>query len=172
MPVQEIIELGNHVLWERSTPVEEPTSATVTSLIHDLEDTLSAFRAERGFGQGIAAPQIGTLKRVIFISVQPDGFKGALINPEIVSESDERYEMWDGCFCFPELLTRVSRAREVRVQYTDVNGQLQTLEASGELASLLQHEIEHLDGVLAVDKADATHAFISRKEWERQGRPF
>lgn len=172
MPIQEIIELGNPFLWERSSPVEEPSSATVSELLHDLEDTLDAFRAEHGFGRGIAAPQIGVLKRVVFISMTPGGFSGALINPEITSESSERYEMWDGCFSFPDLLTRVSRASEVRVEYMDVDGTPQTLEASGELAALLQHEIDHLDGVLAVERAVSPRAFTSRAEWERQDRPF
>ena len=172
MPVQEILELGDPFLWERSSPVEEPSSAPVSELLHDLEDTLNAFRAEHGFGQGIAAPQIGVLKRVVFISMKPEGFSGALINPEITSESSERYAMWDGCLSFPDLLTRVSRAPDVRVEYVDVDGMLQTLEVTGELASLLQHEIDHLDGVLAAEKAVSPRAFMSRSEWERQNRPF
>ena len=95
-----------------------------------------------------------------------------MINPEVTSESSERYELWDSCFSFPELLTRVSRASDVRVDYVDVDGAPQTLEANGELASLLQHEIDHLDGILAVEKAVSPRAFMSRSEWERQNRPF
>ena len=172
MPVQEILGLGNPFLWEQSSPVEEPSSSVVSELMHDLEDTLNAFHAEHGFGQGIAAPQIGVLKRVIFISIKPEGFRGALINPVVTSESSDRYELWDSCLCCPELLTRVSRASDVRVEHVDVDGTLRTLEATGELASLLQHEIDHLDGVLAVEKAVSPRAFMSRSEWERQNRPF
>jgi len=172
MPVQEIIQLGNSYLWEHCSEVEEPSSAPIVSLVNDLQDTLNSFRAEQGFGQGIAAPQIGVLKRVIFLSMEPDGFKGALINPEITYTSPERYEMWDGCFCFPRLLARVSRASRVRVDYVDEAGNRQTIEADGELSSLLQHEIDHLDGVLAVERAVSPRGFISREEWERQGRPF
>ena len=172
MPVQEIIELGNSFLWERCAPVSEPSSAPVSELVSDLRDTLESFREERGFGQGIAAPQIGSLTRVIYIRTASEGFEGALINPEITDESSERYEMWDSCFCFPGIMVRVSRAAEVRVDYMDTEGQQQTLEATGELAALLQHEIDHLDGVLAVEKAVTPKAFCSRTEWERQGRPF
>jgi peptide deformylase len=172
MPVREILELGNPILREKSSPVEEPSSAPVSELINDLEDTLAAVRDDRGFGRGIAAPQIGVLKRVVLIDTQSEGFRGALINPEITSESSERYDMWDSCFCFPELLVRVARASEVRVEYVDRNGAPQTLEATGELASLLQHEIDHLDGVLAVEKVVSPRDFMSRAEWERQGRPF
>jgi len=172
MPVQEIIELGNSFLWERCSPVSEPTSASVAELVSDLRDTLESFREQHGFGEGIAAPQIGSLTRVIYIRMASEGFEGVLINPEITGESSERYEMWDSCFCFPGLLTRVKRAAEVRVDYLDAEGQQQTLEAAGELASLLQHELDHLDGVLTVEKAASPRAFISRTEWERQGRPF
>jgi peptide deformylase len=172
VPVQEIIELGNSYLWERCSPVEEPSSATVASLVNDLEDTLKSFRAEHGFGQGIAAPQIGVLKRVIFISMTSGSFKGGMINPEVVYESSDRHELWDSCFCFPRLLARVSRANDVRVEYYDETGTLQSLEASGELAALLQHEIDHLDGVLAVERVVSPQAFMSRGEWERQGKPF
>jgi len=172
MPVKKIIELGNPLLWERSSPVEEPSASSALELVNDLKDTLNAFRAEHEFGRGIAAPQIGVLKRVVFVDMRPDGFSGALINPEIASESSERYETWVSCFSFPELLIRVSRASEVRVAYMDTEGTPQTLDATGELAALLQREIDHLDGVLAVEKAISPRAFMSRTEWERQDRPF
>ena len=172
MPVQEIVELGNSFLWERCSPVEEPTAASVSELVSDLRATLESFRAEHGFGRGIAAPQIGSMKRVCYIDTTQGEFRGALINPEMTYESSERYEMWDSCFCFPRLVVRVTRATEVRVDYLDVEGVLRTLEASGELSALLQHEIDHLDGVLAVEKALSPKSFMSRSEWERQGRPF
>jgi peptide deformylase len=172
MAVQEIIELGNSFLGELCAPVAEPTSATVSALVSDLKDTLRCFKDEYGFGHGIAAPQIGSLTRVIYIDMEPGGFKGALINPAITAESQERYEMWDGCFCFPRLLVRVTRANDVRVDYLDEGGASQTIEASGELAALLQHEVDHLDGVLAVERAVSTRSYMSRAEWERQGRPF
>ncbi len=172
MAVQEIIELGNSYLGQLCRPVEEPTAASVSALISDLEDTLSSFREECGFGHGIAAPQIGALERVVYVDMGTDGFRGALINPEITEESPERYEMWDCCFSFPRLLVRVTRATDVRVDYLDESGTRRTLEATGELSSLLQHEIDHLGGVLAIERAVSPKAFMSRGEWERQGRPF
>ena len=172
MPVQEIVELGNSFLWERCSPVDEPSSASVAELANDLRDTLASFREEHGFGQGIAAPQIGARSRVVYIRMAPEGFEGALINPEITHESPERYEMWDSCFCFPRLVARVTRASQVRVDYLDETGAQRTLEANGELAALLQHEVDHLDGVLAVEKAVSPRAFMTRSEWERQRKPF
>lgn len=172
MAVHEIIELGNSYLGQLSKPVEEPTAASVSAIVSDLEDTLRSFREEWGFGRGIAAPQIGALERVVYIDMGPDGFRGALINPEITSESGERYEMWDSCLCFPRLLARVTRATDVSVEYLDEAGTRRVLEATGELSALLQHEIDHLDGVLAVERVVSPKAFMTRGEWERQGRPF
>lgn len=172
MAVQEIMELGNSYLGELCAPVVEVTDSSVSSLIGDLRDTLVSFAKEKGFGRGIAASQIADLRRVIYIDTGPDGFRGALINPEITYESPERYEMWDGCFCFPRLMVRVTRATNAHVEYLDEQGTRQVLEATGELAALLQHEVDHLNGVLAVERALSSKSYMSRCEWERQGRPF
>jgi len=167
MPEREILQLGNPVLLEKCERVAEISSAATVSLIRDLSDTLSGFRQATGFGRGIAAPQIGVLKRVIFIRMQPTGFTGALVNPRIVWESGGRIELWDDCFSFPDLMVRVSRAMQVRVEYKDERGLEQTIEAEGDLSELLQHEIDHLDGVLAVERAISPQAFSTRAEWER-----
>lgn len=170
MPGREILQLGNPLLWQKSAPVAEVTTGAAQAVIGDLSDTLAGFRRRTGFGRGIAAPQIGALQRIIFIRMQPAGFAGALINPEIIWSSPERMELWDDCFSFPDLMVRVSRAARVRVDYRDERGAPQTVEAAGDLAELLQHEIDHLDGVLAVDRAVGPHALMTRAEWERQFR--
>jgi len=167
MPSRDILQLGNPVLWRMSAPVAEVRSAAAREIIQDLSDTLSAFRETTGYGRGIAAPQIGALMRVIFIRMQPAGFCGPLVNPEIVWASDATIELWDDCFSFPDLMVRVSRAAEIRVDYQDDRGLKQTLEAEGDLSELLQHEIDHLDGVLAVQRAISPQAFATRTEWER-----
>ncbi|HEX8184267.1 MAG TPA: peptide deformylase, partial [Blastocatellia bacterium] len=84
MSRQEILQLGNPTLLEKCARVDEIISAATESVIKDLSDTLAGFREATGFGRGIAAPQIGVLRRVIFIRMQPTGFTGALINPEVV----------------------------------------------------------------------------------------
>ena len=172
MPVQTIVELGNSYLWEPSSPVEEVSSASVSSLIHDLRDTMGAFREEHGFGRAIAAPQIGVLQRVIYVDTGLEGFRGPMINPQVMPESGDRVELWDGCFCFRTIMVRVSRAQQVRVEYLDETGELQAMEATGELAAILQHEVDHLDGILAIERAVSPKSYMTRDEWERQGRPF
>jgi peptide deformylase len=99
--------------------------------------------------------------------MQPVGFCGPLINPVIQWASDAQMELWDDCFSFPDLMVRVSRAAQIRVEYLDDRGLKQTIEAEGDLSELLQHEIDHLDGILAVDRAISPRAFATRAEWER-----
>jgi peptide deformylase len=165
MPARDILQLGNPVLWQASEPVVDCTGTDVRAIIEDLADTLADFRARTGFGRGIAAPQIGHRQRVIFIRM-PRGFTGAFINPEIVWASPERMELWDDCFSFPDLMVRVSRMIRIRVDYFNEWGARQVLKADGDLAELLQHEIDHLDGMLAVDRAVSAHALMTRAEWE------
>jgi peptide deformylase len=162
-----ILQLGDPVLWQKSSAVADVRSAELRDVVSDLSDTLAAFREATGYGRGIAAPQIGVLKRVIFVRMQPSGFCGPLINPEIAWSSEARMELWDDCFSFPDLMVRVSRARQVRVDYLDDHGSKQTLDAEGDLSELVQHEIDHLDGILAVQRAISPQAFATRAEWER-----
>ena len=167
MPVREILQLGNKTLWQKSLAVNEPFSLDTESVIRDLSETLAGFRESAGFGRGIAAPQIGVLKRVVFIRMQPVGFSGALINPHVTWTSNDQIELWDDCFSFPDLMVRVRRSASVRVEYIDERGAAGSLEAQGDLAELLQHEIDHLDGILAVQRAISPSAFSTRMEWER-----
>jgi peptide deformylase len=168
MPSQQILQLGNPTLLERSLGVEDFASASTGSLIQDLSDTLAAFRQATGYGRGIAAPQIGTLRRVIFIRMQPTGFCGPLINPQVAWASKRSMELWDDCFSFPDLMVRVRRAAQVRVAYQDERGASLSLEAEGDLSELLQHEIDHLDGILAIERAVSPQAFATRAEWARR----
>jgi len=167
MQGKEILQLGNPVLWQKSDEVVDVNSAQTRTIVRDLSDTLATFREATGYGRGIAAPQIGVLERVIFIRMQPTGFCGPLINPEIAWFSEARMELWDDCFSFPDLMVRVSRATQIRVNYQDDKGLKQTIEAEGDLSELLQHEIDHLDGILAVQRAISPQAFSTRREWER-----
>ena len=170
MPAREILQLGNSTLWQKSLAVDNPSSSDTESVIRDLSETLASFRDATGFGRGIAAPQIGVLKRVIFVRMQPDGFSGALINPHITWASSDQIELWDDCFSFPDLMVRVRRAAEVRVEYLDEQGAGRAVNAGGDLSELLQHEIDHLDGILAVQRAISPTAFSTRAEWERSRR--
>src|SRR5262245_22270189 len=159
MTVREILLLGNPQLWHPSTPVINHRSRETCDLIGDLATTLSDFREHHGFGRGIAAPQIGVQRRVIFLNV---GESFPLINPTITRASRETMELWDDCFSIPNLMIRVRRHVEVDVSYTDEHGEQRVMKASGDLSELLQHEIDHTNGILATDRAIDGRSFAMR----------
>jgi peptide deformylase len=160
MAVRNILLLGNPLLWQPSTPVV-PGSAEVNETLHELAATLADFREKRGFGRAIAAPQIGKPQRVVFMNA---GEPRALLNPVITWTSDEQMELWDDCFSFPDLLVRVRRSVEVKIRYLDERGAERELSAKNQLAELLQHEIDHVDGILATDRAIDARSFAMRSE--------
>jgi peptide deformylase len=150
MPVREILLLGDPQLWHPSAPVVNARSRETREIIGDLAATLNDFNQRNGFGRGIAAPQIGVERRIIFVNV---GESFPLINPKIVRAGREMMELWDDCFSIPNLMIRVRRHAEVDVSFTDEYGSERTLKAQGAFSDLLQHEIDHLDGILATDRA-------------------
>src|SRR5581483_7055565 len=126
-------------------------------------DTLHEFRRTHGFGRGISAVQIGDPKRLIYIE-----FEGAvyeLRNPAYEYQSEKRFKLWDDCFSFPNLLVYLERSEHVIVRYEDEAGGIRRVEAAGPLSELLQHEIDHLDGILAVDRAIDLNSFCTREEY-------
>lgn len=164
MAIREILLLGNPLLRKRCRRVVAPGEPGVAAIIKDLHDTLREFRRLRGFGRGIAAPQLGWPERVICIDYE---FSGAMINPRIVRRSRKKFLLWDDCFSFPDLLVRVERSKEVDVEFLDETGLPRRISASGGLSELLQHEIDHLDGILAVDRAIDSRHIILRSEFEK-----
>jgi peptide deformylase len=162
MPVRDILLLGNPLLWRPSQNVNDICSTETRELIGDLAETLSDFRLRRGFGRAIAAPQIGEHRRIIFVRMSESAQPMPLINPTILRASREMMEMWDDCFSFPELMVRVRRHLEITVRYTDQYGSQQTDTLRDDLSELLQHEIDHLDGILATDRAINARSFALR----------
>jgi peptide deformylase len=164
MPVREILLLGNPILRQSCAAVKSPRADEIQSIIADLRDTLSGFRSRHGFGRGIAAPQIGASPRVIFVNAE---YTGPLINPTIVKRSRKKFRLWDDCFSFPDILVHVERNYSVEVAFVDEQGKKKQLRAEGSFSELLQHEIDHLNGVLAVDRAIDTKHIILRSEYEK-----
>lgn len=164
MTIHRIRLLGDPVLRARCEPITKPGSAAVRMIIDDLRDTLRDWQSRFGTGRGIAAPQIGAPVRIIYVEMDRPW---PLINPEIVDIGTEDFSVWDDCFSFPNLLIRVQRAYRVRVRYQDLKGEFHEVDLEGDRAELLQHEIDHLDGVLAVDRAHGMDSFCLREEWNR-----
>ncbi len=166
MPARRILQLGDPMLRQVSSAVACPPDARL--LLRDLRATLHEFRRTHGFGRGISAVQIGELQRVIYIEFE--GATYSLINPVYERMSDERFQLWDDCFSFPGLLVRVERSVSVAVRYQEPSGEWRELSASGEFSELLQHELDHLDGILAVDRAIGLNGLATREEYNRAYR--
>ena len=161
MAVQRIRQLGDPVLRQISVPVN-PAHAS----FDDLRDTLHQFQRDHGFGRGISAVQIGRPERLIYIEIE--GASYSLANPTFLLLSEAKFELWDDCFSFPGLLVRVARRESCRLRHQDAEGAWRELEAQGPLSELLQHEMDHLDGILAIDRALDRHSWMTRPEWLRQ----
>lgn len=154
MAIQSIIRMGHPTLAQKAMPLE-PTSAEAQSIVQDLVDTLEA----NGGGLGLAAPQINISKRVLIYNIPSDRndedlevAMTALINPQILRFEGETIEDWEACFSLPGLVGRVSRANQIRYRYQTLDGETIEATASGFHARVLQHEIDHLDGVLYVSR--------------------
>lgn len=165
--VKPILLLGNPTLRVKCRRVETFGTPTLRSLIDDLRDTLDDFKQRNGFGRGIAAPQIGVTQRVICVHIDEPL---ALINPVIVKRSKRMFTLWDDCFSFPELLVNVKRHQSIEVSYRTADGERKNLRATGALSELLQHEIDHINGILAVDRAISSKHIVLRSEWQRWSR--
>ncbi|MDD3652957.1 MAG: peptide deformylase [Desulfotomaculaceae bacterium] len=144
MAVYKIIELGNRILRERAKPVPKITP-NILKLVDNMAETMYGAK-----GVGLAAPQVGVLKRVITVDAG-DGLI-EFINPEILKTEGQEIDS-EGCLSVPGTIGDVVRAAEVEVRGLDRRGKQCVIRASGLLARALQHEIDHLDGILFIDRA-------------------
>ena len=176
MTLKPILQLGNPILRQKSLAVLDPSAREIATLIQDLADTLAHWRATTGYGRGIAAPQLGVLERVIFLQL-PGEKPWPFINPEIIERSKEKIIVWDACLSFLSIFMQVERNREITVRYQSLDGAPHEFRAGDDrsLSELLQHEIDHLDGILAVDRIVDTKSLCTREEFEtrhRAGSPY
>ena len=176
MTIHRVRLLGDPILRTKCEPITQPGSAAVRMIVDDLRETLRDWQSRFGSGRGIAAPQIGAPVRIVYIEMDRPW---PLINPEIIEIGTEDFTVWDDCFSFPNLLVRVLRAYRIRVRFQDMKGDVHEIDLEGDRAELLQHEIDHLDGVLSIDRAHGADPFCLREEWsrwytsrDRYGEPF
>ncbi len=143
-----ILTAPDPVLKQKAAPV----AAVTPDLVQFMDDMLETMYAAPGIG--LAAPQVGVLKRVIVVDVSDEGQPRQpyrMVNPELTWVSDEDQSYQEGCLSVPEHYADVVRPAAIRVKYLDETGAEQELAADGLLAVCIQHEMDHLDGVLFVD---------------------
>lgn len=148
--LDDLLLLGDPRLYQVCGPVLPEELPLVKEWIDDMHHVIQQIRQKYNFGRAIAAPQLGIMKRLVYMNVdKPVVF----INPELSGLSDEKFELWDDCMSFPNLLVKVSRHRHITVNYLDESWQPQQWNMSDSLAELLQHECDHLDGILCTMRA-------------------
>lgn len=148
--IRELLKLGNPKLYESSSPVVPEELQQVEEWVRDLHDTLMEYRRIYGAGRAVAAPQIGVQKRLLYMFLdQPYVF----INPVMEFPDDETYELLDDCMSFPGLMVKVRRYRRAVIRYVDMDWNSCEMRLEGDLSELLQHEYDHLDGILATMRA-------------------
>lgn len=145
-----LLLLGDPQLYERCDAIGEADMPHLPQMVADLRNVMAEVRAKYRFGRGIAAPQLGYMKRLIYLDTDRPR---VLINPELIERSDETFELWDDCMCFPNLLVRVRRHKRLTVKYLDETWEEQIWPVEDDLSELIQHEYDHLEGVLCTMRA-------------------
>ena len=162
MSVRPVLKMGDPLLRKTASGIDRYAEQSLSSLITDMVDTMRATQ-----GVGLAAPQIGISQRVIVLEVDNNPrYPGqspiplrTLVNPEIISHSEECVSGWEGCLSLPGLRGEVERFESILFTATDEHGQQITEQASGFLARIIQHELDHLNGILYLDRIKDLNKF-------------
>lgn len=168
MAIRATLMLGDSALRSPCREIADPAAPEIGMLVTDLAETLNDWVRRTTYGRGIAAPQIGEPVRLVYLHLDEPW---VLINPKITGRSAETWEPWDACLSFSvEIFCRVRRSVWVDVEWRSPDGARHAMRADGELGELLQHEIDHLDGILAVDRMIDIDTLCMRSEFERRHR--
>ncbi len=167
----EIIELGHPVLRQIAAPILEVQDPAIQTLIDDLLLTV-----KQANGVGIAAPQVARSYQLMIVASRPNPRyptapemePTAILNPHILSHSTETVTGWEGCLSIPGIRGRVPRYQAIEIEYTDRQGSLQKMEMTDFVARIFQHECDHLNGVMFLDRVETTQALVTEKEYQRQ----
>jgi peptide deformylase len=166
-----IVQLGNPTLRFSAERIEAVQNPDLQTLIDDLLQTM----AQAG-GVGIAAPQVGILKQLVIIASRPtpryphapEMSPAPMLNPQLVEHSEDMEKGWEGCLSVPGIRGLVPRYRSVTVDYLDRDGQPQRQILHDFVARIFQHEYDHLQGVVFIDRVESTHELMSEQEYQRQ----
>lgn len=158
-----ILLLGDPRLYQVSEEVKKEELEELRPVYEDMFDCIRGIRRDYGFGRAIAAPQIGVHKRMICILTDKPY---VIINPSLEFLGDEKMELLDDCMSFPGLLVRVRRYRHCILRYRDENWEMREMKMDDDMAELIQHEYDHLDGILATMRAVDHKSFVMKDKQE------
>ena len=166
MTIKDVLLLGNPKLRKVSSDIIN-FNKKLRGDLTNLKETLTDLQNTKRIGRAIAAPQIGLMKKIIFFQLPEKSFN--MINPKITWKSEEMFDVWDSCFSFDiAFFIEILRHKKIRVEYQDENGKIITEDFSDDLSELVQHEIDHLHGILATDHIKDVKKIIMRNEWEKR----
>ena len=166
-----VAELGNLVLRSPTHPVQNISDPAIQKLIDNLIKTIT-----KANGVGIAAPQVSESLRLFIVASRPNlRYLHApvmeptpMINPQIVAYSDEQVEGWEGCLSVPGLRGKVKRSKEIEIVYTDRRGEQQQRVFTDFVARIVQHEYDHINGKIFLDRVESTLDLMSEAEYHSQ----
>ncbi len=168
--ILEIIQLGHPILRSQAQNVDNIHSSQVQSLIDNLLATVIASN-----GVGIAAPQVASRDRLFIVASRPNPRypnapemePTAMINPQILANSSQLVTGWEGCLSIPGIRGLVPRYQAIEVEYSDRTGKLHKQELTDFVARIFQHELDHLDGIVFVDRLQSTQDLITEQEYQK-----
>jgi len=168
--IPEIIQLGNPFLRVMAQPVQKIEDPSLQNLIQELITTTIDHN-----GVGMAAPQVAQSLQLIIVASRPNSRypqapqmePTAMINPRIVKHSGEPEKGWEGCLSVPGIRGLVPRYPQVAIEYTDINGQVCNQELTGFVARIFQHEYDHLQGIVFLDRVESTQEMITEQEYQK-----
>ncbi len=156
MKIDQVLLLGDKTLYKISDEVKRDELNKLKPKIKDLHQIVIEYRKLHGAGRAIAAPQIGLSKRIICYNVDRPI---TMINPQLYFNRDEMIELWDDCMSFPNLLVKVKRYKYCKLTFLDIDWNEHTWDLEDDLSELFQHEYDHLDGILSIDRAIDKRSF-------------
>ena len=166
----QISYLGHKVLRKKAASVKKVDNKETQELIDDLIVTVKDVD-----GIGIAAPQVYQLKRIFIIASHPNPRypnapkmrPTAIINPKIISHSKKTFKDWEGCLSIPGIRGKVARYQSIRVEYTTRRGKIQKKQFKDFVARIFQHEYDHLEGIVFLDRLDSVKDIYTEKEYQK-----
>lgn len=169
--ILEIIQLGDPVLRTKAHLVENIQDLRIQKLIDDLITTV-----KQADGVGIAAPQVRVSDRLFIVASRPNPRypnapemePTAIINPKILAHSTDIIKGWEGCLSIPGIRGLVPRYQAIEVEYIDHNGKLQKQEMTDFVARIFQHEHDHLDGIVFLDRLETTQDIVTEQEYQKR----
>ena len=169
--ILEIVQLGDPILRSSAQLIENVQDQRIQKLIDNLLLTV-----RQANGVGIAAPQVAQSYRLFIVASRPnDRYPNApvmeptaMINPRLLAHSTEMVKGWEGCLSIPGIRGLVPRYQLIEVEYTDRNGKLQRQELTDFVARIFQHEHDHLDGVMFLDRLESTQDIMTEQEYQKR----